>query len=310
VPGANRLAPSIPLEISLKVDVCNRRALEEGVPSLLRILGEFNIRASFFVTFGPDNSGKAIRRVFHRGFIRKMIRTGAPSTYGLKTILYGTLLPAPPVGEALPQLLKDIEEAGHEVGLHGWNHVDWHDGLPRMAAEDVRESYGRASRLFEQSLGHKPLFSGAPGWQASSASLRVQEEFGFIFASDCRGHRPFYPQLEGMVLKTLQIPATLPTSDELLGLGGIKEHALADYYLSHLKEHPVNILGMHAEVEGLKYVGWLRFFLAGSLKRGGRFPLLSEIARRERETAQAGVVVQREIAGRSGTVACQKGVDE
>ena len=295
------------MEISLKVDVCNRRALEEGVPSLLRVLGEFDVRASFFVAFGPDNSGKAIRRVFRRGFVRKMIRTGAPSTYGFKTILYGTLLPAPPVGEALPQLLKDIERAGHEVGLHGWNHVDWHDGLHRMSADDVRESYGKASLLFEQSLGHKPLFSGAPGWQVSSASLRVQEEFGFIFASDCRGQRPFYPQLEGTVLGTLQIPTTLPTSDELLGLGGMKEQALADYYLGRLKEYPVNILGLHAEIEGLKYLRWLRLFLTGSHKRGGRFPLLSEIARRESAAAQTDVMVQSEIAGRSGTVACQKG---
>ena len=82
------------LKIALKVDVCNRRSLEEGVPGLLRILGEFGVQASFFVAFGPDNSGKAVRRIFQRGFLRKMIRTRAPSTYGLKTLLYGTLLRA------------------------------------------------------------------------------------------------------------------------------------------------------------------------------------------------------------------------
>jgi hypothetical protein len=78
--------------------------------------------------------------------------------------------------------------------------------------------------------------------------------------SDCREQRPFYPQLEGTVLGTLQIPTTLPPSDELLALGGMKEHALADYYLGRLKEYPVNILGLHAEIEGLKYLRWLRLF--------------------------------------------------
>ena len=295
------------LKIALKVDVCNRRSLEEGVPGLLRILGEFGVQASFFVAFGPDNSGKAVRRVFRRGFLRKMIRTRAPSTYGLKTLLYGTLLPAPLVGESLPQLLIQIKEARHEVGLHGWDHVGWHDGLAGMALDDVRESLRRASRLFAQSLGTRPLFSGAPGWQVTPTSLQIQDEYGFAFASDCRGQRPFYPRVAGTVLKTLQVPTTLPTSDELLGRDGMNEQALADYYLRSLREDCVNLLGLHAEIEGLSYAGWLRTFLAASLRCGAQFSLLSEIAQHERAIATVDEVVHREIPGRAGTVACQKG---
>lgn len=297
----------MPLEIALKVDVCNRRALEKGVPCLLRVLSELGVRGSFFIAFGPDNSGKAIRRVFRRGFLGKMIRTRAPTTYGLKTLLYGTLLPAPPVGEAFPQLLRQINRGGHEIGLHGWDHVGWHDGLAEMSLDDVRERLGNAFRLFEQSLGNNPLFSGAPGWQVTAVSLRIQEEFAFIFASDCRGERPFYPRLEGTVLRTLQIPTTLPTSDELLGLNGMKEQALADYYLSMLREDSVNVLGLHAEMEGLKYAGWLGIFLAASLRRGARFALLSEVAQRDVGVAPVDEVVHRKIPGRAGTVACQKG---
>jgi len=296
----------VPLRIGLKVDVCNRRSLEEGVPGLLRILGEFGVQASFFVAFGPDNSGKAVRRVFRRGFLRKMIRTRAPSTYGLKTLLYGTLLPAPLVGDALPQLLSQTKDAGHEVGLHGWDHVGWHDGLARMTHNDVRESLSRACRLFEQSLGGPPRFSGAPGWQVTPTSLRIQDEYGFAFASDCRGHRPFYPRVAGSVLKTLQIPTTLPTSDELLGVRGMNGQALADYYLRGLRRDCVNLMGLHAEIEGLRYAGWLRTFLAASLKRGAEFSLLSEIAQQESALAGSDEVLRREISGRAGLVACQQ----
>lgn len=295
------------LIIGLKVDVCNRRSLKEGVPGLLRTLGEFGVRASFFVAFGPDNSGKAVRRIFRRGFLRKMIRTRAPSTYGLKTLLYGTLLPAPLVGESLPQLLNQIKEARHEVGLHGWDHVGWHDRLPRMTLDDVRASMSRASQLFEQSLGSPPLFSGAPGWQVTPASLQAQDEYGFAFASDCRGQKPFYPRVAGAVLKTLQIPTTLPTSDELLGVDGMNEQALADYYLHSLHQDSVNLLGLHAEIEGLSYAAWLRTFLAASLRRGAQFLLLSEIAQHERAMAAPDEVLHREIPGRAGNVACQKG---
>jgi len=297
----------VSLKIALKVDVCNRRSLEEGVPGLLRILGEFGVQASFFVAFGPDNSGKAVRRIFQRGFLRKMIRTRAPSTYGLKTLFYGTLLRAPLVGESLPYLLLRIKEARHEGGLHGWDHVGWHDGLTRMTLDEVRESLRRACRLFEQSVGSRPLFAGAPGWQVTPTSLRVQDEYGFAFASDCRGQRPFYPRVAGTVLKTLQIPTTLPTSDELLGVSGMKEQALADYYLGKLREDAVNVLGLHAEIEGLQYAGWLRTFLAASLRRGAQFLLLSTIAKQESSTAAADEVLSQEIPGRAGTVACQKG---
>ena len=297
------------LEIALKVDVCNRRALEVGVTGLLKVLAELGVRASFFVAFGPDNSGKAIRRIFRRGFVKKMIRTRGVATYGFKTLLYGTLLPAPAVGEALPDLLREVESAGHEVGIHGWDHVGWHDGLCRMTVEEMRESYGRAVRLFEQTLGHKPSFSGAPGWQVNPTCLGLQEDFGFDYASDCRGHEPFYPRVAATILKTLQIPTTLPTSDEILGTHGITEETIAAYYLDHLKQDRLNVLGLHAEFEGLKYAGWLRVFLAAAVERRAQFLRLSEIAKRNAGSVKADEVVQLEIPGRAGAVACQKPSD-
>jgi len=93
-------------EIALKVDVCNHRALHAGLPALLRTLDRAGARASIFVAFGPDNSGKAIRRIFRRGFLSKMLRTRAPRMYGVRTLLSGTLLPAPNVGESAAALLR------------------------------------------------------------------------------------------------------------------------------------------------------------------------------------------------------------
>jgi hypothetical protein len=185
--------------------------------------------------------------------------------------------------------------------------VGWHDGLAKMTPDDVRESLSRASGLFEQSLGSPPIFSGAPGWQATPASLQVQDQYGFAFASDCRGQKPFYPRVSGTVLKTLQIPTTLPTSDELLGIDGMDEEGLANYYLCNLREDSINLLGLHAEMEGLRYSGWLRAFLARSLAAGAQFSLLSEIAQQASLAATPDEVLRQEIPGRAGTVACQKG---
>src|SRR6516164_3285676 len=88
------------MEVALKVDVDTHQGLAEGLPRLRRVLERERATASFYVAMGPDNSGRAILRVFHnRGFLKKMLRTKAVSMYGLRTILSGTILPARPYME-------------------------------------------------------------------------------------------------------------------------------------------------------------------------------------------------------------------
>ena len=79
--------------LGLKVDVDTRRGMERGVPSLLDALTAFRVPATFFLSFGPDNSGKAVYQLLRNPrFLVKMLRTNAPGLYGFRTALYGTLL--------------------------------------------------------------------------------------------------------------------------------------------------------------------------------------------------------------------------
>ena len=45
----------------------------------------------------------------------------------------------------------------------------------------------------------------------------------FSYASDVRGTEPFYPVMEGVDSRCMQIPTTLPTLDEIIGREGITE---------------------------------------------------------------------------------------
>jgi undecaprenyl phosphate-alpha-L-ara4FN deformylase len=291
-------------EVAFKVDVCNHRALHEGLPELLRTLDRTGACASIFVAFGPDNSGKAIRRIFRRGFLTKMLRTRAPRMYGFRTLLLGTLLPAPRVGESGAAILRAAEAAGHPVGLHGFDHVGWQDGVAAMDESALRASYAQSCELFAHTLGRAPRFSGAPGWQITPASLRVQDDLGFAFASDCRDGAPFYPALAGGRARTLQIPTTLPTSDELLGAGAARADDLDRWYDAHLVPDRLNVIGLHAEAEGIHFAAWLRRWLDALRARGLAFVSLGDVAERERERATTRRVVAREIPGRVGPVAC------
>src|SRR6188472_2608226 len=85
--------------MTLKVDVDTLRGTREGVPRLARLLRNLGLPATFLFSLGPDHTGRAIRRVFRRGFMSKVRRTSVASNYGIRTLLYGTLLPGPDIGK-------------------------------------------------------------------------------------------------------------------------------------------------------------------------------------------------------------------
>jgi undecaprenyl phosphate-alpha-L-ara4FN deformylase len=151
--------------LAIKVDVDTLEGYVKGVPALLDLLADHGVRASFFLALGPDNSGKAVFRVFRQqGFLQKMLRTRAPAIYGLRTMCYGTLLPAPLIGAAAPGLASRIAGAGHEVGLHGYDHVRWHDRLMGMSAREVAREISQAQDRFASLLGRRGVSFWGRGW--------------------------------------------------------------------------------------------------------------------------------------------------
>jgi hypothetical protein len=53
-----------PRFVGLKVDVDTHDGMRDGVPRLLEIFRKENVKATFFLSFGPDNAGKAIFNIF------------------------------------------------------------------------------------------------------------------------------------------------------------------------------------------------------------------------------------------------------
>jgi peptidoglycan/xylan/chitin deacetylase (PgdA/CDA1 family) len=294
--------------LALKVDVDTYAGTRDGVPRLLAILGSYGIHATFYFSMGPDNSGKAIRRIFTRkGFLKKMLRTKAPSTYGLRTLLYGTLLPAPRIAASFPDILRITAQAGHEVGIHCWDHVRWHDLLPKMQFGDVQGELGKACSLFGEILGCKAETTAAPGWTVSAASLEFQDTLDLRFSSDSRGYAPFFPVFAGKRYSTLQIPTTLPTADELLGTEDITTENITDYYLSRIKPG-LNVHTIHAEMEGGCLSGAFTDLLDRLLKGGARVCTLRDAAESAYlATPPDCMLAMSEIPGRAGLVAVQGG---
>ncbi|MGQ9687957.1 MAG: polysaccharide deacetylase family protein [Desulfobaccales bacterium] len=297
------------MQLALKVDVDTLKGMTEGVPALINIFRLREIRASFFVALGPDNSGRAAFRAFRQaGFLDKMVRTRAPSVYGFPTVLYGTLLPAPPIGEAADKVLPLVEAAGHEVGLHGYDHVGWHDRLLVMSRAEVKEQIRRAQAVYAGILGRSAVSFAAPGWQASRTSRQVLAEGGMIYASDTRGTRPYLPRFGDWVSPLLEIPTTLPTLDELLGFAGCTAAEFYTLMLSRLEQGEPQVMTVHAELEGGPFQEPFARFLDECRQRGVTFFRLADWAKellRRPQTLPQAPVYQGRLPGRAGTVSRQ-----
>jgi peptidoglycan/xylan/chitin deacetylase (PgdA/CDA1 family) len=291
-------------ELALKIDVDTYCGLAQGVPRLLDYLARRRVQASFYIAMGPDNSGKAIHRIFtRRGFAGKMLKSNAVRLYGLRTALYGTLLPAPQIARSFPQILRRVVEEGHELGVHGHDHVYWHDNAVSASEGAVAREVDSALAVFREIIGAEPAGFAAPGWQCGAASLAVIERGPFRYHSSTRGRHPYRPRAGGFSGRVPEIPTTLPTIDELLGQG-IRGDELLDRCLPPIGAG-LEVLTVHAEVEGGRYVELFDRLLE-RLSGRVRFRRLVDVAGRlDADALPVCDVVQATRAGRAGTVSCQ-----
>jgi hypothetical protein len=293
--------------LSFKVDVDTHDGMKNGVPKLLDILAGCQIKATFFLAFGPDNSGKAIWQIFRqKGFLKKMVKTKAPKLYGWRTVFSGTLLPARPIATAFPDLVRCIRDSGHDVGVHAWDHRLWQDHLHHMSREAINTQFARACGAFHSILGDKPQAVASPSWQATPLSLAVEDTLGILYASDLRGGAPCFPQMENYTATTLQLPTTTRCLEELLTMGVHDEKGWEAALLEDCKLQTHTVFPLHAEVEGGPFAGFFAQLLPKMLAQGVKVITMQEYAQRvlaKREDICIRQVRMVEIPGRGGCVA-------
>lgn len=295
--------------LAIKIDVDTDRGTAIGVANLLKLFKQLEIPATFLFSLGPDNTGKAIKRIFRPGFLKKVGRSSVISTYGIRTLLNGTLLPAPHIGQRNEEIMRTAHRAGHEVGIHCYDHIRWQDGLANMSQEEVSVEFKKAQDEFQRIFGFAAKTAGAAGWQANAFSLRAYDNAQLLYGSDARGTSPFFPRINDMVFKTLQIPTTLPTLDELLGRPEYPMSEMTHFYLNKLVADTTNFFTGHAEIEGMKHLDWFEDFLSTAKSQQVQFVKMEEVAQcclAEREQIPVCDLVQGSIDGRSGTLAVQQ----
>jgi peptidoglycan/xylan/chitin deacetylase (PgdA/CDA1 family) len=293
-------------QLVLKVDIDAKIGLLEGAPALMDIMAGEGIAASFFVAMGPDNSGRALKRLLRPGFLRKQLKSKAAASYGLGTMLYGLPFPGPLIACQGRSRFRELLAAGHEVGLHGWDHVFWHDHARYLSPEQTREQLRLAARLFQKITGLDPSSFAAPGWQINASAWEIMAEMGITHTSCVRGYAPFMPQARGKTLPLLEIPTTMPSLDEALSLGKRLREAPA-WLASHLRPQALNVFTLHGEVEGRVFPDALREFVQRARDKGAGFITLRQaaLAWAQRPCGRSGGFIWGEVRGRAGQLALQ-----
>ncbi len=292
------------MKVGLRIDVDTFRGTKYGVPNLCKLLTDHSIKASFFFSVGPDNMGRHLWRLFRPAFLWKMLRTRATSLYGWDILLRGTLWPGPLIGERLAGIIRSTFDAGHEVGLHAWDHYTWQKNIDKMNSDAIGDSLRKGVETLTKILGRPPTCSAVPGWRCNDKVLLVKSQLSFEYNSDCRGKSVFRPIVNGKELAQLQVPVTLPTYDEVVGRNGVTDSNYNDYIFSLLEPAKLNVLTIHAEVEGIVCLEMFRQFLNMAVSKDVSFVPLGTLLQNCPETNPA-AIISDELPGREGWVSCQ-----
>ena len=254
--------------LGLKIDVDTYWGMKNGVPRLLKTLKDFGVRGTFFLSIGPDNSGRAVIQLIKNPlFLKKMLRTKAASLYGWRTSLYGTLLPAPMIALSFPEIVQRIVEEGHEVQFHAWDHRRWQDELPKKSEKWIEKWFENGMAGFEKLTGQKPTAFGAPSWLIDDRVLKVVKKFNFEYLSCSRAKKPFIHEHANII----EIPSDLPCFEELGPEQGVS------VICGIIKDGQNHVLPVHAEVEGGIFEEQFRDLLRNAQKTGSKIATLRDI---------------------------------
>jgi undecaprenyl phosphate-alpha-L-ara4FN deformylase len=309
-------------KITLKIDADTYRGTREGVPNLVRQLQSHQAQATFLFSLGPDHTGWALRQIFRPGFFSKVSRTSVVEHYGIKTLMYGVLLPAPDIGSTCAEYMQAVEQAGFECGIHTWDHRVWQDHVRTKDEKWTREIMQRAYARFCNIFDHPPATHGAAGWQMNDHAFGILDGFNIQYSSDGRAvlkedgtlrdpeAGPHRLSLNGQTLSCVQLPTTLPTLDELLGrtINGVELNTdnVADFILGLTQSPRDHVFTLHAELEGQKLAPVFEKLLSGWRAQGYDLTSMGQYYEAVKDLAlPVQPIVWGELPGRSGDMILQ-----
>ncbi|MES9963085.1 MAG: polysaccharide deacetylase family protein [Candidatus Sedimenticola sp. 20ELBAFRAG] len=275
------------MRVCIKVEVTSLKGAKQGVPALLRMFREHGITASFQISTGPDYSEHPLRRILPWFVLSR--------------------LPVKSIADDAAEQLKPIVEEGHEIGIGPYSAEHWRREGAFADEAFTRRDITRSVDAFNQMFNRQPQYFGATDWQVNPYLLRMEDELGFKYASDVRGKTAFLPTLQGVDSNCVQVPATLPTIDELLANPSINEDNVHEFLFAESQRVLPNgeVFCVNAEREGVELLATLESLIVMWKGSQWDFKTLDQLQQSIEEVPARHQVGWTEIEGRTGHVAMQ-----
>ncbi|MES9957490.1 MAG: hypothetical protein ABW086_10590 [Sedimenticola sp.] len=221
------------MRVCIKVEVSSIRGAQQGVPALLRMFEEHDVRASFQLSLGPDYS-----------------------SHPLKILPWFLLsrLPVERIEAQAAEQLEALSKGDHELGIGPYSVAHWIRGAAYAGEPFTRDAISQSVDAFRRVFNVSPSFFASSDWQINPHLLRLEEELGFACASDVRGRCAFLPSLQNVSSCCIQMPTTLPTFNELLANPSINEHNVHEFLFAESQRvlPDGEVLSINAEQEGIE----------------------------------------------------------
>jgi len=82
-----------------------------------------------------------------------------------------------------PELLKEIDERGHTVGNHSYDHIQ----LGKENAAKIKDQIGKVQDIVQATIGKKPVFFRPPNASANDDVHKIAADYGLTFMTWSNG---------------------------------------------------------------------------------------------------------------------------
>jgi hypothetical protein len=185
------------MRITISVMVDSIAGAGDALQQLLQLLSSYELKATFFISCGPDRNAPLLSRLRGADHI---------SSYA--------------------DNLHAIPEQGHEIGLAPWDPVSWRQKAAVAQQQWISEQWQRAFESWRDLFCEDPISHAATDFQVHPLLFQLEQQSGMGYATDTCGKTPFYPLMVNQHSSCLQLPVTLPGIRELLNSDAVANERL------------------------------------------------------------------------------------
>lgn len=216
------------MRIGVVIQVSTIEGARYGLPALLDLLAEYELKSTCCLSLGPDKTVPWWQRMTGPPFISDIARD---------------------------QLLRLVAE-GHEIGLAPFDAMKWEDEAANGDRDWTAKQIQPGLEVFRRLFQREPCCFSATGFQVNPWLFELQGEMDLAFGADVQGKVAFLPRSQRIDGDSPQLPVTLPTIRDALRERGVREDSVHEHIFDASQSLPPtgHVWRIEAESDGLDHI--------------------------------------------------------